>query len=427
MKFFVYNLISLLLLPFILIYFICRMFSKKRNPAAWPNQLGFTKTTAKDPKVWIHAVSVGESVAGASMVAALKKIADVSVVFSTTTKNGQDMAKNTVKETSDFIYFPIDYFLCVWQALLRVRPVAFACVDTEIWPNFFTLAHMMGVKVAMINGTISDRTWRGARIVPWVYRMALENADLLCMQSYNDARRVIALGAKPELVFVTGNLKADQFTEHASPDEMAELRRNFGVKAGQKVFVAGSTNPGEDQPVVEAFAAARKVFPDMKLIIAPRQINRADEIEAIAADFGFTCGRRSDGTAADEARDIAVLDTFGELARVYELCDISFVGGSLIPKGCHSILQPISLGKGVFFGPYTFKAKALVTQAKRFGAGFEVSGGSHLGEKLIAFLSDSKKMASIAKGCKDMMEENIGAADRTAAKFAELLPKEENK
>jgi 3-deoxy-D-manno-octulosonic-acid transferase len=276
------------------------------------------------------------------------------------------------------------------------------------------------VKNAIINGTVSDKTISGARKASWVYRWTLSNIDRFCMQSEEDAERIKALGADPARVVVTGNCKADQADGRMDEAAKAEVRAWFGFPSGAKVFVAGSTNPGEDAPVLDAFGFARQQHGDVRMIVAPRQIERAAEIVSLAEERGLKISRRSDPASVTGAEDVVILDTFGELARVYGIADVAFVGGSLIPKGCHSILQPIAEGKPVFVGPYTHKARDLVAQAKAFGVGFQVQDGTELGRQLSDILGDAERLADIAARCEKMMKANRGAAQRTAAILVEM-------
>ncbi|MCE5198718.1 MAG: glycosyltransferase N-terminal domain-containing protein [Armatimonadota bacterium] len=401
-----------------------RIFVSGKSKNSWRQQFGSVKlpdAIQNKDRIWIHAVSVGESVASAAVVSELKKsLPYAAVVVSTTTETGQEMARKSVKDADGFLYYPFDLVPFVARSLSRVKPVVFASTDTEIWPNFRHLARARGVRTAMINGTVSDRTMAGAKKVPWLYKWTLGNIDRFCMQSQADADRIIKLGADPTRVTVTGNCKADQAVDQMSDSEKCELRERFGVSDESMVFVAGSTNPGEDGPVIDAFIAARAVHKNLKLIVAPRQIERREEIAVIAREKGLSCGWRSYPASITGAEDVVILDTFGELAKVYAIADVSFVGGSLIPRGCHSILQPIAMGKPVFFGPYTFKAKDLVAQAKAAGVGFEVADGAEFGARITDMLGNRLLLDDIKSRCENMMNANLGASKRTADALVEL-------
>lgn len=424
MVFLAYNLALLAVSPLIAGYILYRVFISRKSRASWRQQLGGVRLPvelANRDRIWIHAVSVGESVASAAVVTGIKAfLPEAAVVVSTTTSTGQEMARKSVKDADAIIYFPFDLIPSVIRSLRAVRPVVFACTDTEIWPNFLHLARARGVKTAMVNGTISDRTLRGAARFPWLYRWALSNIDRFCMQSQADADRVMAMGADPARVSVTGNCKADQSGEPMPLEDARRLKASLGIPGDAPVFVAGSTNPGEDEPVLEAFLSARSAYPELRLIIAPRQIDRAQEVAQIARDRNLSCARRSDPDAAPEGWDVLILDTFGELANVYAAADVTFVGGSLIPRGCHSILQPIAQGKPVFFGPHTFKAKDLVAQARAAGVGFEIRDGAELGARIAEMLDDRATLDDIRVRCAEMMQANRGASERTAEALVEL-------
>lgn len=419
----IYNLVLALLSPAIALFVLYRVFVSRKSRNSWRQQIGWVNVDGigDRERIWIHAVSVGESVASAVVISELKRqLPDSAVLVSTTTETGQEMARKSVKDADGFLYYPFDLAPCVSRALSRVRPRVFASTDTEIWPNFRHIARRRGVRNAIINGTVSDKTMAGAKRVPWIYRWTLGNIDRFCMQSQADAERIVKLGADPARVIVTGNCKADQADERLNDSAKAEVRDWMGFPADAPVFVAGSTNPGEDDPVMDAFVLARKLHPNLRMVVAPRQIERREEIEAIAIERGLKVGHRSEPETITGAESVVVLDTFGELGRVYGIADVTFVGGSLIPKGCHSILQPIAQGKPVFFGPHTFKAKDLVAQAKAAGVGFEVQDGAELGREIADMLGDAQRLADIERRCESMMQANRGAAQRTAAVLVEL-------
>ncbi len=424
MIFLLYNLLLLLLSPLIALYILYRVLISGKSRNSWRQQLGASdvpKEIDGNDRIWIHAVSVGESVASAAVVHELKTaLPETAVLMSTTTEKGQEMARKSVKDADGFFYYPFDLAPCVSRAIGRVRPVVFASTDTEIWPNFLHIAHRRGVRTAMINGTVSDKTLAGAKKIPWLYRWATSNIDRFCMQSQADADRVVRLGADPSKVVVTGNCKADEAPNPLTEAEQDSLLSTYRFTRENLVFIAGSTNPGEDEPVIDAFISARKAHPCLRLIVAPRQIERRAEICEIAKGKGLACGWRSDPSTITGAEDVVILDTFGELAKVYAIADVTFVGGSLIPRGCHSILQPISQGKPVFFGPYTFKAKDLVAQAKAAGVGFEIPDGVALGREIDRMLGDKALLEDIRVRCDKMMKANLGASKRTADELVKL-------
>lgn len=418
MIFWLYNLALLLLSPAVILFILYRVFVSKKSCKAWRDQLGLVnvpgEVAIKKP-VWIHAVSVGESVASAAVVAELKSIApEIPVVISTTTQTGRTQAEKSISNADAFIYYPFDLLPCVASSIKRVNPSIFASTDTEIWPNFRHVLRSHGACSALINGTISDHTMNGAAKVPWIYRWALGNIDIFCMQSQEDADRVVSIGADPAKVSVTGNIKWDQALSDLDGLDIDYLRQQYKIAEGTPVFVAGSTNPGEDAPVLDAYIIARKEQPGLRIVIAPRQIERKDEIVQLAQDRGLSSSWRSNPNSITGKEDLIILDTFGELAKIYALAQVAFVGGSLIPRGCHSILQPITLGKPVFFGPHTFKARDVTTQAERAGVGFRIHSSEELARQIMALYSDSDKFKEIGRRCVELVQANHGAAAKTA-------------
>ncbi len=437
MAFLRYNAILAVLSPAVAGGMAYRVWVSGKARRSWKQQIGLVSVPEEMRQakpIWIHAVSVGESVASAMVVTELKKLlSGRPIVVSTTTQTGQDMACKSVQDADAFIYYPLDLLPCVNASVDAVNPGLFASTDTEIWPNFRHVLKSRGIPNAIINGVVSDKTMRGAKRLGWMYRWALSNIDLFCMQSAGDADRVISIGAPAERVIVTGNCKADQSTEPMSPDDAAKLRISLGFPEDAPVFVAGSTNPGEDEPVIDAFIAARRTHPQLRLVIAPRQLDRAGDIRSLVESRGLTCALRSEGQRAEgreqraesgdtsQAPDVLVLDTMGELANVYAAGVAAFVGGTLIPKGGHSLLQPIAQGKPVLFGPHTFKTKDIAAQSKSYGCGIEVNNADELGRKLAVIVGSFDLQEDYRLKCAQMMAANRGASARTARALVELL------
>ncbi|MBR4749624.1 MAG: tetraacyldisaccharide 4'-kinase [Abditibacteriota bacterium] len=421
-QFVLYNLFILVFLPFIVVYLLIRAFVVKQSVVSMKEQLGLVEKEKSGGAVWIHAVSVGETVASSPVVNLLaERRRSLPIVFSTTTRSGHEQAKKSISaEGYRLIYYPYDFLVSVLLSVVSVSPRVFASTDTEIWPNFRYILKLRGSKSAIINGIISDGTLKGARLVSWLYRWTIKNIDLFCMQSEEDARRVIALGADPSCVFVTGNCKADVAAEDMSDDERRALKQGFFGPGSEDapVFVAGSTNPGEDEPVIEAWLEARKQVPGLRLLIAPRQTARGEEVGEMLRTRGVVFARRTD--ASHGPCDALVLDTMGELARAYFAGDVSFVGGSLIRKGCHSLLQPVAAGIGVCYGPYTFKTKDIASQTKAFGVGFEIRSSRELAENIVRILQTDGVRDEIREGCRRMMEYNRGAAAKTCDRLLAL-------
>jgi 3-deoxy-D-manno-octulosonic-acid transferase len=350
------------------------------------------------------------------------------ILHTTITQTGQAVARRSAVLADEIAYFPIDFLPISGHAMNNVRPDVFVMVDTEIWPNFLALARRRGIKTVLVNGRISDKTLDGGRRWAWLLGWATSNIDVCLMQTDEDGFRIISLGARPQAIHVVGSTKFDEAGGQLPPDEVDALRADLGLPEAARVLVAGSTNPGEDEPVLDAFQTLRHSgdgASDLRLIIAPRQLDRADEIRGLVEARGFTCARRSmKETIAPGSYDVLLLDTFGELASAYAVGAITFVGGSLIPKGGHSIFQPILQGKPVLFGPYTHKTRDMAQMALTAGVGFVVKDAAEFAVQAGALLSDPERLAEIDTACRELVEKNRGASTRCAETIVKLLETE---
>lgn len=422
----VYNLLLLILTPVAVFYYLWRVFVSRKSRASWRENLGALPCLADRPEgselVWLHAVSVGEVVASLPILDEIRRLMPgATILLTTITKTGNDMAHKSAKAADVISYLPLDHPLLINRAFRRIRPDALIIMEAEIWPILLATAKRRGVPIILANGIITDLAMCRGPVARWLLSWAYSNIDHCCMQTEDDAAGIVSLGARPETVRVLGSTKFDQ--EGAQlPDEAVQiLRTDLGIPNGDRVFVAGSTNPGEDEPVMEAFKEMRNGSGHMRLILAPRQITRADEIQAVAESQGLSCARRSKKENLSSGSDVLILDTLGELARTYAVADITFVGGTLIPKGGHSLIQPILQGKPVFFGPHIFKTRDIAQMALTAGVGFRINDARELASQGKAMLSDVHRRADIDAACHRLVAENQGAAVRCARLVAGLL------
>jgi 3-deoxy-D-manno-octulosonic-acid transferase len=305
-----------------------------------------------EPRCWIHAVSVGEAMTAIPLVEGLRRRwPGLTVVLTTVTPTGARIVADRLDGAATHRYFPLDLPGPVQRALDAVRPHFFIGMETELWPNFLSALARRRIPSMIANGRISDRSFRRYRWVTFLTRPMLESITVLGMQSEQDARRAIALGAPPERVVVTGSLKTDAVVENPGVRELWE--RLLGLAAGERLWVAGSTHRGEDEVMAEVFARLRADHGDLVLLLAPRHPERVPEVERMLRERGLTSVRRSRLPAARAKASVIVLDTVGELAPLYQLAEAVFVGGSLVPTGGHNMLEPALRSKPVLFGPYT--------------------------------------------------------------------------
>lgn len=375
--------------------------------------------------IWVHAASVGEVVAASPIVRELKKrYPKEMVVVSVVTATGHRMAKKIIPEADGHIFFPFDLPVITDRIVNIVDPKAIILIETELWPNFLRNASRRHIPVMMMNGRISDRSMKRYSLIKAVTTKMLEQIQKFCMQSQHDANYIIEMGAKPERVAVLGNTKYDQTYAGVSEEEKQALRREFRFEGKGPIIVAGSTHGGEEEIILSAFRKVLEKYPEAKLLLAIREITRAPAVRFIVNHEGFSVIRRSQmNTPEDDGKshEVVILDTIGELGRLYSLADVVFVGGSLVKVGGHNILEPAAHGKPVIVGPYMFNFKEIFKLLSERGACLMAKDGHDFEEILLDLLDDKEKMKEMGETALKVVHENQGATDRNIKAFEELL------
>jgi len=380
-----------------------------------------------DDSIWIHAVSVGEALTARALAADLKeRYPRLRLYLSTTTVAGQQVARRQLQQFDGIFYFPFDWTFIVRRTLGIVRPRIFVMMETEIWPNLLRVCRARGVKTVVINGRISARSYRRYRLIRPFFRRVLGDVDRFCMQSEESARRLVEIGAEPARVAVTGSLKFDSL-EAAAPSAHGRPRervlRFFRLAPSRVAIVAGSTMRGEEAAVFRAFARVKASQPTALLIVAPRHPERFEEVERLARAAGFLTVRRSDLPIDAEPRaDVVVLDTLGELARLYQVATAVFVGGSLVDSGGHNILEPAVFGKPIVFGPHMHNFKEIVATFLTNDAAVQVQTERDLEDAMVRLVTDPVGRARLGAAARALVEANRGAKEKTLAVIADLLP-----
>lgn len=362
---------------------------------------------------WLHAVSVGEVMAATPLVAELQRRRPaVPLIVSTVTETGRQVARARFPGARGIVFFPVDLPGPVARALDHIRPRAVLLTETEVWPNFLAACAERGVPVILINGRISSRSFRRYRRVKrWTGRV-LSGVRLFCMQTERDAERIRTLGAPPERVRVTGNLKFDlPIPETAGGDAGEFLKRTL---AGDQppLWVAGSTHPGEEALVLDAFGRVRRRFPETRLVLVPRHPERAGEIEALLRGRGYTWVRRSVG--GNGRAPVILWDTMGELPALYAVARLVFVGGSLVPVGGHNILEPAACSRPIVFGPHMDNFAEIAELFLVEGGARRVADADELAGEVIRLLADAGAAGVLGARARAILEAGQGAAVRTA-------------
>jgi 3-deoxy-D-manno-octulosonic-acid transferase len=375
-------------------------------------RFGLGAATPGAPAAWLHAVSVGEAIAAAPLVEGLRRLCpELPLVVTTVTETGAKVVRERYAGLASHRFFPLDLPGATRRFVASVDPAFLVCMETELWPNMLRTLAARGVPVMIANGRISDRSYRRYRLLRGFMAPVLGAVRVFAMQSAEDARRVIALGVSPERVVVTGNIKNEPLPDAAGSADL--WHRLLGLKPGQRVWIAGSTHRGEEEAVLDAHRAALQQWSELALVIAPRHPERAQEVLGLVAARGWPAVRRSDLGRAGERSAVIVLDTVGELARLYGVADVVFVGGSLVDLGGHNMLEPALRRKPVLMGPHTQNFRESAALLESAGAAVVVRDGGELGRELTRLLADAPLRAKMGEAGYEAVATRHGAVRET--------------
>jgi len=417
MFFLSYNIISLFLLVPVFLFNIYRSF-RLGWPLATAERFGIVPQRmlakiAGRPVIWLHAVSVGEAIAARPLLKALRsRYPNHAIVMTNTTETGKSTAAGFA-ETDLCLYFPFDFLPSVRAMLRSVRPRIVIIMETEIWPNFCREAARRNIPLLLANGRISDRSFKRYLKFSWFFRPSLRCFSAICMQSEAGRRRIAAIGADPETIRVTGNLKNDIPSHQVSEAERGRLRVQYSIPGESCVLTAGSTRDGEEQFVISTYKELSAEVNSLFLVLVPRHPERAGAIAAMLDNAGVRYRRRT--ALADDHRlqwgDALLVDTVGEMMNLYALSDIAFVGGSLVPIGGHNLLEPASVGVPTVFGPHMANFREVETLVLRYGAGIQVHTPEEFTDSCRALITSAELRRVLGQNGLKMMRDNGGATE----------------
>jgi 3-deoxy-D-manno-octulosonic-acid transferase len=369
--------------------------------------------------IWVHAVSVGEVLAISGLVAELTKhFSQHRVVISTTTDTGQKLARARFGAENVF-YFPLDFAFAIRPYLRWLQPELIVIAETELWPNFLRLAHTSGARIAIVNARISDRSLRGyQRFRPLLTRV-LQQVDLFLTQTGEDAQRLGQMGAPAERVHITGNLKFD-VPAPAAPPIVASLRTAFEHANTSPVIVCGSTVEGEEPLLLQAFVSILASHPRAAMILAPRHPERFNEVVELLAGLGIRFWRRSLWGGDPISGGVLLIDRIGELAALYALADVAFVGGSLVPRGGHNIIEPAQYGVPILVGNHTENFRDIVAGFQARDA-VRVVGPAELPLAFMELISNPAERTALGRRAAETLRAQMGATQRTMKALEKLL------
>jgi 3-deoxy-D-manno-octulosonic-acid transferase len=409
-------------------------------PDAQPDALNEKWGSGLRPAVWVHAVSVGETLAAKPLIAALRaRFPQYRLIVSTTTATGQAVARSRLTEADRVCYFPFDWVFSVRRALDVIRPRAVILMESELWLNFLSECEARGVPVIVANGRVSDRSFARSLKFGFFVRRLYGLVTRFAMQSRLDAERAIELGATADRVAVAGNLKFDigDANDSLKADEAAKA---FALDSAPLV-IAGSTTEGEEEMVIAAFEGLRKegafgrafgsafgrVSGRVRLLVAPRRPDRFEAVARSLKSSRLRVARRSSPDGDCEAADVILLDSVGELAALYRFASVVFVGGSLVPKGGHNILEPALYAKPIVVGPHMENFREIASEFLRRGALIQLSGAdpraltAELRDALARLLGDKDYAETLGSNARRAIDENRGATARTVEIISDYL------
>lgn len=413
--FFLYNLLLTVFTILGLPWFLVKLVTTRKYRAGLAQRLGlYPKRQLRDIEgeapIWVHAVSVGETIAAAPLVRELRRRYPArKILLTTVTATGRQTATSLIKEADAVLFFPFDVGLIVRKVLRRIRPSLFLLMETEIWPNCIYYLHRMQVPIIVINGRISQGSYRGYLRVRFLMKRVLGMITAFSMQTQEDADLIVALGAPRERVRNTGSIKFDCPVASLSEEEKAGMRRDYLLSPKGPILIAGSTHRGEEKAILDVYRDLRREFPDLVLILAPRHPERSGEVAALLHEKGLAYQTRSRPMPGME---VLLVDTVGELSTLYAVATVAFVGGSLVATGGHNILEPAAYGVPVAFGPHMENFPDISAVVLSSGGGVAVEDAKGLLPVLQDLLRDPVKRRSMSEAATRLIRENQGALEK---------------
>lgn len=425
--YFIYNLFIYFFFPLILPYLILKSIKRKSTLSGISERFGFYPDISIGNKkvIWIHSVSVGEVIASIPLVLELKKrYPDYSLIMSTVTETGRTTAINKIPFLNAVVYFPFDLHFFVKNAINKIKPVVFVMLETEIWPNFLRALKRKNIPVILINGRISDRSYKGYLSVRFFIKEVLKNISAFGMQSADDTERIINMGADKKRVERTGNLKFEHEVKDVSSDTVKKLKGLLNITEDKNIIIAGSTHRGEDEEIIKAYLSVKGAIPEPPiLIIAPRHLDRLPEIEDILRRYNLSFIKKTmiKKEVASSKYPVILLDTIGELSALYSIATVVFVGGSLVPVGGHNILEPALYKKPILFGPYMHNFKEIAEGFKNKKAAIEITNSDEMAKEIINILNNPDIGKKLGEKGFSVIIENKGALEKSVRLIGRFL------
>lgn len=424
--FVLYNILQLVLLPVFFPFIILFVLFSPKYRDRFPSRMGIglgrkiSDSGAAPPAktIWLHALSVGEVTSAVPLIAGLRKrYPNSRIIVSVTTRTGKGVADNLLKSIADHVIDgPFDILPVVSHFVKHIRPDLFILIETDLWPNILLFLKNKNIPTILVNGRISQDSMAGYKKLHFFFNPMFQSFSYLCLQTKHDKDNMQAMGLPPEKLRTLGNLKFDTIAGKANPS----FNSVTGVLPEDRIIlICGSTHPGEEKILIDCYAQVRKTYPELFLVIAPRDTNRSSEIRSIAEKYHLRVSLRSEQSST--SADMFILNTIGELIHFYALCDIGFVGGSLVSRGGHNPIEPATMGLPVIFGQYMQDFSEIAEALINSGGATMVSDGHELAEiisKLIASPGLRTRQGQAAQQC---VKSQRGVIDKHLELIRQLL------
>jgi len=418
-----------ILLTFLLIlaspYFLLRSLFHERFRKALPQRLGLFQPPPFERPIWVHAASVGEVFCSVPLLKKIKKeFPHCKIVLTTITSTGNEAAKTRAPEADGVFFLPFDHPFILRKAIEKIQPGILLIAETELWPNLLRCCGKKGIPVVLFNGRISQRSFRRYFRLRFFFKECLKYISLFLMQTEEDRKRILEIGGEPQRTRTVGNLKFDQTFPFFTQEAAADIAKALGPRRTEKVLIAGSTHSGEEEILVTLYKELKKRVPDLVLILAPRHLDRLEEVEGILKKEALSWVRRTSlspngGPSGPGHPEVILLDTMGELMAVYSLGTLVFVGGSLVPIGGHNPLEPLFFKKCVLLGPHMFHFLEITRRLTEAGGAIQVSGKEDLFAELNRLLLDELARKEVGEKGYQFLQRHQGATGRM---FEEIRP-----
>ena len=421
----VYNILLTLLLILASPYLLFRSLFQEKFRRALAQRLGFFQSPSFQRPIWVHAASVGEVFCSIPLLKKIKKEFPLSkIVLTTITSTGNEAAKTRVPEADRVLFFPIDHPVFIQRAVKKIQPGILLIAETELWPNLLRSCGERGIPVVLFNGRISPRSFRRYLRFKFFFKECLKYISLFLMQTEEDRKRIFEIGAESQKTRTVGNLKFDQTFPSFTPETLTRIARTLGLHGTEKILIAGSTHSGEEEILVSLYKALKEMNPTLVLILAPRHLERLEEVEGILRRESVAWSRKTtlsqDAGRSDQRHpEVILLDTMGELMGIYGLGTLVFVGGSLVPVGGHNPLEPLFFEKCVLFGPHMFNFLEISTRLIEDRGAIQVSGKEDLFSQVKRLLFDEAARKEVGRKGQQFLQKHQGATERM---FEEIRP-----